>query len=63
MGEPLTDKIDVFIAIGSANYGLKLCSDLYDVDVCNKVTGFYPGTGSGPGEYLRLLNGRDTREA
>ena len=36
---------------------------MFEFNVCNKVTGFYPGIGKGPSEYLNHLNLSNVREA
>lgn len=59
LGEPLTDKVNTFIGIAGANYGLVTCGYVGDLmPTCNKANGFYPGSSaaSGPGTYLNSLN-------
>jgi hypothetical protein len=47
LGGPLTDKVDTFVGIAGANWGLTSCyiSPIYDT--CSKLNGFYPGYETG----------------
>mmetsp|Transcript_30788 Transcript_30788/g.22888 ORF Transcript_30788/g.22888 Transcript_30788/m.22888 type:complete len:111 (+) Transcript_30788:502-834(+) len=66
MGDPLTDRVDTFVGISGANYGLVSCwgptADF--TPTCNKENGFYPGADKyeGPSVYLNELNEDPTRE-
>jgi hypothetical protein len=44
LGESLADKVDTFIGLAGANYGLVNCEYTYTLPTCNEYTGFYPGT-------------------
>lgn len=50
VGAPLTERIDVFLAIAGANLGLSSCYAAAATPTCNAEDGFYPGTrvGTGP---------------
>ena len=65
LGASLTDRVDTFVGIAGANYGLAACyADILD-DTCNKKNGFYPGYAIGPmglSDYLQELNDDKTRE-
>jgi len=59
LGAPLTDKVDTFVGIAGANWGLTACY-LYPIyDTCSNLNGFYPGymVGAvGISQYLKDLN-------
>jgi triacylglycerol esterase/lipase EstA (alpha/beta hydrolase family) len=44
LGPSLADKVDTFIGIAGANYGLVTCGMTPVLDTCNWENGFYPGT-------------------
>lgn len=65
LGPALTDKVDTFIGIAGANYGLVACYSMYIVDTCNEDNGFYPGYEEGPvglSKYLEWLNTNTVKE-
>ena len=66
LGAPLTDKVDTFLGIVGANYGLASCygSSQYIYDTCNSVNGFFPGYSKNVGlsQYLDELNNNIARE-
>lgn len=39
----MSDKVENFIGIGGANYGMVKCEFLFLVPICGRVNGFYPG--------------------
>uniref|UniRef100_A0A914CIS4 Lipase n=1 Tax=Acrobeloides nanus TaxID=290746 RepID=A0A914CIS4_9BILA len=43
LGESLHSKIDTFLGLSGANYGLCSCESLTNYPVCNKMNGFWPG--------------------
>lgn len=58
-GEPLTDKVDVFIAMSGINYGWNYCTDrslIFEWPTCNALNGFYPGDDPND-EELKLQEG------
>jgi triacylglycerol lipase len=64
MGPSLTDKVDTFIGIAGANYGLVNCEYTFTLPTCAPYLGFYPGT-YGPEDlsyYLHNLNTNTIRE-
>mmetsp|Transcript_43057 Transcript_43057/g.31434 ORF Transcript_43057/g.31434 Transcript_43057/m.31434 type:complete len:145 (+) Transcript_43057:291-725(+) len=66
LGESLTHRVDSFVGIAGANYGLTSCAGtmvlLYDT--CNDDNGFYPGWAPGLGlsTYLDDMNEDGTKE-
>lgn len=48
LGDALTDKVDTFVGIAGANWGLTACYELPMYATCNKNNGFYPGYMVGP---------------
>jgi triacylglycerol lipase len=59
IGVSLKDKVQNFIGIAGANYGLTACYSVPDVyQTCNKVDGFFPGllSSSNPATFLYELN-------
>jgi len=64
VGVSLADKVDTFLGIAGANYGLVSCQYSSFYDTCSKVNGFYPGTSANTGlcTYLKELNDDTTKE-
>ena len=60
LGPSLASKVDTFIGIAGANYGLVACDLLpYGYPTCNSLNGFFPGDSlgvKGLSQYLRDLN-------
>eukprot|EP00347_Sterkiella_histriomuscorum_P024524 403330808 len=59
LGASLADKVDTFIGIAGANYGLTACYVAPLYQTCNSLNGFYPGYAIGPmglSSYLYDLN-------
>lgn len=59
LGVSLKDKVNMFIGLAGANYGLTACYSVPELyQTCNKVDGFYPGmlASSNPSAYLYQLN-------
>ena len=65
LGPSLADKVDTFIGIAGANYGLVTCQYVGSMmPTCNTYNGFYPGTAKGVGlaTFLQELNDDTTKE-
>lgn len=65
LGAPLTSKVDTFVGIAGANWGLTACYLDPLPGTCSKSNGFYPGYAIGPlglSDYLSELNKDSTRE-
>jgi triacylglycerol lipase len=65
LGPSLADKVDTFIGICGANYGLVTCQYVGSMlPTCNSMNGFYPGTAKDVGlsSYLKNLNDNKTKE-
>jgi len=65
LGAPLTGKVDTFVGIAGANWGLTTCYLLPVYDTCSSLNGFYPGYmvgAKGLSQYLLDLNQDSTRE-
>lgn len=65
LGAPMTDKVDTFIGIAGANYGLVNCYLMPYIATCNEENGFYPGYAAGPmglSKYLDYLNKSPVKE-
>jgi triacylglycerol lipase len=65
LGVALTNKVDAFVGIAGANWGLTTCYELPMYQTCNNNNGFYPGYMAGPvglSDYLSELNNDKTRE-
>lgn len=44
IGPPLTDRVDTFLGIAGANYGLCMCQFAQTIPAwCNALDGLYPG--------------------
>ena len=58
LGDPIADKIDTFVGIAGANYGLVNCYLMSYVATCNAANGFYPGEDADVdlSTYLDYLN-------
>lgn len=59
LGPTLSGKVDVFVGIAGANWGLVTCYELPEYQTCNTLNGFYPGYAIGPlglSKYLHELN-------
>eukprot|EP00347_Sterkiella_histriomuscorum_P009206 403342120 len=66
LGPSLADKVDTFIGIAGANYGLVTCQYVGSMmPTCNTLNGFYPGTAKdiGLASFLKELNDDTTKEA
>lgn len=48
LGPSLANKVETFIGIAGANWGLTTCYMLPTYETCNNVNGFYPGYAIGP---------------
>ena len=65
LGPSLANKVDTFIGIAGANWGLATCYELPEYQTCNKNNGFYPGYAVGPlglSKYLTDLNKNSIKE-
>lgn len=65
LGPSITSKVDTFIGIAGANYGLTSCYSIPLIATCNAVSGFYPGYAIGPlglSSYLEYLNDLTVKE-
>lgn len=65
LGSSLADKVDTFIGIAGANYGLVTCQYVGSMmPTCNTLNGFYPGTAKDVGlsSYLKELNDDTSKE-
>lgn len=64
LGPSLTDKVDTFVAIAGANYGLVNCQYTFTLPTCGEDIGFYPGSwdSTDMSEYLRELNSKTAKE-
>lgn len=65
LGPSIADKVDTFIGIAGANYGLNSCQYIGSMlPTCNTLNGFYPGTSAGVGltTFLKELNDDTTKE-
>ncbi len=66
LGPSLANKVDTFIGIAGANFGLTNCYLVpYAFPTCNGLNGFYPGDALGPvglSKYLRELNNDQIKE-
>jgi pimeloyl-ACP methyl ester carboxylesterase len=66
LGESLANKVDTFIGIAGANYGLVNCYLIpLQFPTCNQLNGFYPGDALGPqglSQYLKELNNDQIKE-
>jgi len=59
LGVSLASKVDTFIGIAGANWGLTACYVAALYQTCNSLNGFYPGYAIGPfglSSYLYDLN-------
>ena len=66
LGPSLADRVDTYIGIAGANYGLTTCYLLpFAFPTCNRLNGFYPGDAIGPiglSSYLAELNSNSIKE-
>ena len=66
LGPSLANRVDTFIGIAGANYGLTTCYLLpLAVTTCNRMNGFFPGDAIGPiglSSYLQELNSNTIKE-
>lgn len=65
VGPSLANKVDTFIGIASASWGLVTCYELPFYATCNSLNGFYPGYAIGPmgmSKYLQELNDDSIKE-
>ena len=65
LGASLAGKVDTFIGIAGANWGLATCYALPEYQTCNNLNGFYPGYAIGPlglSHYLSDLNNNKIKE-
>jgi triacylglycerol lipase len=65
LGPSLANKVDTFIGIAGATWGLTTCYLLPAYATCNNLNGFYPGYAIGPmgmSKYLQELNDDQIRE-
>lgn len=66
LGPSLASKVDTFIGIAGANYGLVNCYLMpMSFPTCNSLNGFYPGDAMGPtglSKYLAELNSDQIKE-
>jgi len=65
LGSSLASRVDTFVGICGANWGLAACAADFIDDTCNNVDGFYPGWAIGPlglSTYLDDLNSDKTKE-
>jgi len=65
LGDALTSRIDTFVGIAGANWGLTACYLDPLPATCSKSNGFYPGYMAGPkglSDYLEELNSDGTKE-
>jgi len=64
LGEALTSKVDVFVGLAGANYGLTNCYYMPAFATCGNKLGFYPGSSatSGLSTFLDEINKSPIRE-
>lgn len=65
LGVSLANKVDTFIGIAGATWGLTICYELPMYATCNSLNGFYPGYAVGPmgmSNYLQELNNDQIKE-
>ena len=64
LGVSIADKVDTFVGIAGANYGLVNCYLMYYVDTCNEANGFYPGEAHDVdlSKYLDAVNKNTIKE-
>ncbi len=65
LGASLAGKVDAFVGIAGANWGLTACYLDPLPGTCSKKNGFYPGYAAGPlglSDFLSELNKDDTKE-
>lgn len=65
LGSSLAGKVDTFIGIAGANWGLTTCYLLPTYQTCNSLNGFYPGYAIGPmglSSFLYELNNDSIQE-
>lgn len=66
LGPSLANRVDTFVAIAGANYGLVTCYMIpLNFPTCNQLNGFYPGDAIGPqglSQYLKELNNDQIKE-
>ena len=65
LGVSLANKVDTYIGIAGANWGLTTCYELPMYATCNSLNGFYPGYAIGPmgmSKYLQELNNDQIKE-
>jgi triacylglycerol lipase len=65
LGPSLANKVDTFIGLAGATYGLTTCYMLPMFATCNQLNGFYPGYAIGPmgmSRYLQELNDDQIKE-
>ena len=66
LGVSLSNKVETFIGIAGATWGLTTCYELPMYATCNSLNGFYPGYAVGPmgmSKYLQDLNNDQIKEA
>lgn len=66
LGPSLANRVETFIGIAGANYGLTNCYFVPQYPTCNQLNGFYPGYAIGPmglSRYLSDLNSNSIKEA
>lgn len=58
VGDSLKNKVNVFIGLAGANYGLTACWTASALPTCGTKDGFFPGliSTSGPSQFLNDLN-------
>lgn len=65
LGASLANKVDTFIGIAGANWGLATCYTFPTYATCSALDGFYPGFMIGPvglSTYLKELNDDTVKE-
>lgn len=65
LGAALTSRVDTFVGIAGANWGLAICFSDPLPATCSAKNGFYPGYMIGPmglSDYLSELNNDKTKE-
>jgi hypothetical protein len=55
LGPSLDSKVDTFLGIAGANWGLVNCYGAVSSPTCNNLNGFYPGYSAGPSWSKQFL--------
>jgi hypothetical protein len=56
LGDPINDRIDTFVSLAGANYGLCNCQYSSSIGTCNSQDGFFPGSRCGSNTFCGFTN-------